>query len=95
MSILEELWRGRLAPGNQRVEEGSNFDKLQSELRQEEEKFRDSLTPDAQAAYDALCEKQTFLSNLSEQENFIVGFRLAFLLGLEAVSGDNAKFLRD
>lgn len=95
MSILEALWRGKLAPGNQRVEEGSDFDKLQRELQSDEEKFRDSLTPDMQAAYDALCEKQSFLSNLSEQENFILGFRLACLLVLEVVSGDNSKFFRD
>ena len=94
MSILEALWRGNLAPGNQRVEEGSEYDKLQSELRQEEEKFRDSLTPDAQAAYDALCEKQTFLSYMAERDSFIKGFRLAGLLALEVVSGDCSQFIQ-
>ena len=94
MSILEELWRGRLAPGNQKVEEGSDYAKYQHEFQEEEERFSNSLSPELRAAYDALCEKQSFLSNLSERDSFIKGFRLAGLLALEVVSGDYSQFIQ-
>ena len=94
MSMLEELWRGRLAPGNQKVVEGTDYAKYQHELQEEEERFSESLPQEAREAYDALCEKQTFLSYMAERDSFIKGFRLAGLLALEVVSGDCSQFIQ-
>ena len=94
MSMLEELWRGRLAPGNQKVVEGTDYAKYQHEFQEEEERFSDSLSQEAREAYDALCEKQTFLSYMAERDSFIKGFRLAGLLALEVVSGDCSQFIQ-
>lgn len=95
MSILEELWRGRLAPGSQKVEEGTDYARYQHEFQEEEARFSESLSPEARDAYDALCEKQTFLSYMTERDSFIKGFRLAGLLALEVVSGDCSQFIQN
>ena len=95
MSILEELWRGRLAPGSQKVEAGTDYARYQHEFQEEEARFSESLSPEARDAYDALCEKQTFLSYMTERDSFIKGFRLAGLLALEVVSGDCSQFIQN
>ena len=95
MSLLEELWRGRLAPGSQKVEEGTDYARYQHVFQEEEARFSESLSPEARDAYDALCEKQTFLSYMTERDSFIKGFRLAGLLALEVVSGDCSQFIQN
>ena len=95
MSLLVELWRGRLAPGSQKVEEDTDYARYQHEFQEEEARFSESLSPEARDAYDALCEKQTFLSYMTERDSFIKGFRLAGLLALEVVSGDCSQFIQN
>ena len=86
MFILNELWNDGIDPSTRFMRKGSRYPKLTTRLSQEEEKFCHELSDDGKKAYEAYCETQSEMADITESDSFIKGFRLGAMLILDVVS---------
>ena len=86
MFILDKLWSNGIDPSARFVRKGSPHAKLCEQLSQEEEKFLVELSAAGREAYEASCKTHCELTEATEMDSFIKGFRLGAKLILDVVS---------
>lgn len=86
MNILDALWGGTIRPRERSMEYGGEYYKLYRSKRAKRDRFLSMLTPEAKEAYDAFCETDVELTEISDKDLFIKGFRLGVQFFLAAVS---------
>lgn len=94
MYILHELWRGNLSLSDRDVPKGSRYARALAKATEQETAFCDLLSPEQRKEYNTLCNHQTELLTLSEEDSFIMGFRLGAKLMLD-IQGDPKAPLYD
>lgn len=85
MTILEELWGGKIRPCFRSMEYGGEYARLYRKARASRDRFLSLLTEEARAAYDAFSQADAELTEISDRDIFIKGFRLGVQLFLAAI----------
>lgn len=83
MMILEELWKGNIAPIERAVLKNSEYQKISHEAIEIMNEFNKELSAKGLAAFDEYCDKKMQLTSISEQDAFIKGVRLGAQLILD------------
>lgn len=86
MNILDDLWGGAVRPRNRSMEYGGEYHSLYKSARARQDRFLSLLSPEAKEAYDAFCKAEAELTEISDKDLFIKGYRLGVQLFLAAVS---------
>ena len=89
MKILEELWYGNVAPGEQSVDKGDRLWNLGRLILQNEEELAPLLSEKAKEVLEKLRDNQSELNDLNECEVFVCGFRLGARIMLEVLDGSD------
>ena len=87
MKILEELWYGNVTPGERTVEKGGRIWNLGRLIMRNEAELEPLLSEKAKEVMEKLRDNQAELSDISECEVFICGFRLGARIMLEVLDG--------
>lgn len=92
MYILNDLWRGNISPCEKFICSDSEYMKLFTKYVKDAEQIRKALSPEKQEKYDEIEELRLKLTDISEQDSFIVGFRLGARLILDIVGEYKRQF---
>lgn len=76
MYILKDLWYGNLAPNGRSFSPDGPYKKLLTRLLEQEEQISRELSESGQKLFDEYDKTQGDLLALSEEEVFIIGFRM-------------------
>lgn len=75
MSLLEEIWYGRLNPIDCRIRPGSDYDKLKEHVLREEERLLQQMTAEEKALLEKMWDDEAKLEDICLRETYIRGFR--------------------
>ena len=75
MSLLEELWYGRLNPIDCRIRHGSDCEELTKQVLREEEQLLQQLTEEEKELLKKMWENEAKLEDINLRETYIRGFR--------------------
>lgn len=92
MYILNDLWHGNISPCEKFICSDSEYMKLFTKYVKDAEQIRKALSPEKQEKYDEIEELRLKLTDISEQDSFIVGFRLGARLILDIVGEYKRQF---
>ena len=92
MYILNDLWQGNITPNERYIRSDSDYQKTLHELNSEIEQFINSLSPENQEYFDKLTTIQFKLNSISEEDAFIVGFRLGARMILDVINDYKGQF---
>ena len=92
MYVLDNLWRGNISPNKRFFCSDSEYKKLFSQLVDKTEQLRNELSPDNKKLCDEIESLQLKLIDISEQDTFVVGFRLGARLILDIVGNYKGQF---
>ena len=87
MSILEDLWHGRITPSQRFARRGSEYDKLAKQACVHLDRVWEELSEEGRQNYDKFTYLDSAMAYISECDCFVQGFRLGAKLILE-VLGD-------
>ena len=90
VKILEELWYGNIITQDRYIPPNSQISKLISLVARNEEKLVSLLSDEAKTEFEKMKDNQSELSDLSEREMFISGFKLGARIMLEVMDETNA-----
>ena len=93
MSILEDLYRGKIIPSEKFIKKGSEYQKLNSQLLEYSEELSHLIDDNQRAIYRKINECNCRLNDIEDVESIIRGFRLGVQLMLEAVNYENENFI--
>ena len=85
MSILEELWYGRINPSQRMQPDDKSAAELTEQIVEKEDELAALLSDEAKEILDQMRDKQLDLSTSNEREAFISGFRLGARIMLEVM----------
>ena len=85
MSILEELWYGRINPSQRTQPDDKSASELTEQIVEKEDDLAPLLSHEAKEILDQMREKQLDLSTSNERKAFISGFRLGARIMLEVM----------
>ena len=85
MSILEELWYGRINPSQQKQPDGTAASELTEQIVEKEDELAALLSDEAKEILNQMRDKQLDLSTSNERKAFISGFRLGARIMLEVM----------
>ena len=85
MSVLEDLWYGKLRPYENRVRPGTETEREREKLIKQEEALSARLNPEEKALLDALLDQEASLNDLESMDQFITGFRLGATLMVDVL----------
>ena len=86
VSILDDLWSGKIRPNENFAPNTSEYRELCKKISEETEYFRSVLSADDKKRYNELEELNDMLAEILDTEAFKVGFRLAAMLFSEVYS---------
>lgn len=92
MRILEELWYGNITPNAREFVRGTEFDEACQMLCKKEEKLNALLAEKEQEIFKKYQACQSEITQISECETFISGFRLGAKIMLEVLSESESTF---
>ena len=92
MRILEELWYGNITPNAREFVRGTVFDEACQMLCKNEEKLNALLAEKEQEIFRNYQACQSEITQISECETFISGFRLGARIILEVLSENESTF---
>ena len=87
MSILTELYLGNINPRTLKIND-SNFEKLLELISESENKLISQLTEEQKILFEKIRDCDCEISDITEREIFIQGFKLGARLMLEVLSDD-------
>ena len=85
MSILEELWYGRINPSQRTQPDDKSASELTEQIVEKEDELAALLSDETKEIMDQMRDKQLDLSTLNERKAFISGFRLGARIMLEVM----------
>ena len=85
MSILEELWYGRINPSQRAQPDDKSASELTEQIVEKEDELAPLLSDEAKEILDQMRDKQLDLSTSNERKAFISGFRLGARIMLEVM----------
>ena len=85
MSVLEDLWDGKICPYENRVRPGTEVEKEREKLIKQEEALSARLNPEEKALLEALLDREGTLNDLESMDQFITGFRLGATLMVDVL----------
>ena len=85
MSILEELWYGRINPSQRMQPDDKSASELTEQIVEKEDELAALLSDEANEILEQMREKQLDLSTSNERKAFISGFRLGARMMLEVM----------
>ena len=85
MSILEELWYGRINPSQRTQPDDKLASELTDQIVEKEDELAPLLSDEANEILEQMREKQFDLSTANERKAFISGFRLGARIMLEVM----------
>ena len=85
MSILEELWYGRINPSQRTQQDEKSAFELTEQIVEKEDELAPLLSDEAKEILDQMREKQLDLSVANEKKAFISGFCLGARTMLEVM----------
>lgn len=88
MRILEDLYCGRIAPHEHRVEPKSEYEKLLQHIIRHEDDLKSTFTEQQKETFEKYKEYRADLESLTEVEAFISGFKLAARIMMEVTQSD-------
>ena len=88
MSILEDLYCGRIAPHEHRIEPESEYEKLLQYMIRHEDDLKSTLTEQQKETFEKYKECKADVESLTEVEAFISGFKLATHIMMEVVKSE-------
>ena len=88
MRILEDLYYGRIAPHEHRIEPESEYEKLLQHIIRHEDDLKSTLTDQQKETFEKYKEYRADVESLTEVEAFISGFKLATRIMMEVTQSD-------
>lgn len=88
MRILEDLYCGRIAPHEHRIEPESEYEKLLQYIIRNEDDLKSTFTEQQKETFEKYKEYRADLESLTEVEAFISGFKLAARIMMEVTQSD-------
>ena len=92
MRILEEFWYGNLHPSEKKFRRQTEFDKILKLLVRHEEKLMESLNESEKETFEKYRECYGELSDISNCEIFINGFKLGAKFIIECYNNHDGVF---
>ena len=92
MYVLNNLWQGNISPNERYICSNTEYQRLFHKFCKESEVFTKDLPPEKQSHYEELQNLQLKLFDISEQDTFIVGFRLGAQIVLDIVGDYKRQF---
>lgn len=75
MSILEDIWYGKLNPINCRVRPGSDCEELKKYVLQDQERLLQAMPAEEKALLEKIWENEAEMEDINLRETYIRGFR--------------------
>jgi len=91
MTVLENLWYGNVSPSVRSLTRGSEVKKQLEALNTNEQIFTAELSVKGQQAFDEYDKLSASISEQSECDAFVKGFRLGARLMLEVLSDEKTQ----
>ena len=88
MRILEDLYCGRIAPHEHRIEPESEYEMLLQYIIRNEDDLKSTFTEQQKETFEKYKEYRADLESLTEVEAFISGFKLAARMMMEVTQSD-------
>ena len=88
MSILEDLYCGRIASHEHLIEPESEYENLLRCIISHEDDIKSTLTDQQKEGFEKYKDCRAEVESLTESETFISGFRLATKIMMEVVQSD-------
>ena len=85
MYLLEQLWRGNIAPSERYIRSNSEYKKASQAFYDAAEKMTEELTPEGKKYWEAVANYQSDMTMLAEEDIFIYGFRMGASMILDVV----------
>jgi len=93
MYVLKELWRGNISPTERSVRPGSEYKRVSVESCERIEHFLATLTPEGRKQWEAICDLQSDMALMGEEDAFIYGFRMGARMMMEIVGDYSGPFV--
>ena len=88
MRILEDLYCGRIAPHEHRIEPESEYEKLLQHIIRHEDDLKSNFTEQQKETFEKYKEYRADLESLTEVKAFISGFKLAAHIMMEVTQSN-------
>ena len=88
MRILEDLYCGRIAPHEHRIEPESEYEKILQYIIRNEDELKSTFTEQQKETFEKYKECRADVESLTEVEAFISGFKLATRIMMEVTQSD-------
>ena len=92
MYILNDLWSGNIMPGERYMRSNSEYKQISHKFSEELELFMKDLSSEKRKHYEILENLQLQLIEISEEDTFIVGFRMGARMMLDVISDYKGQF---
>lgn len=94
MYVLDKLWRGTLSPSEQCVNHGSEYSNLHHRAAQMGSQIFTRMSEEEKRLFQEYQELRERMSYISEEDQFINGFRMGIGLILDAIGTYESQFVR-
>ena len=92
MYLLEQLWRGNIAPSERYIRSNSEYKKASQAFCDAAEKMTEELTPEGKKYWEAVANYQSDMTMLAEEDIFIYGFRMGARMILDVIGDYKGQF---
>lgn len=82
--ILEELWHGNITPRTRQFNRGTRYDEALKMMCKNEEKLKSMLEGKEKETFEKFCECRDEVDQYTEEDIFIIGFRLGARIIIES-----------
>lgn len=86
MFFLEDFWKGRIAPGEERYRPNKEYSNPMQVMEQCEVHLHTSLKPEDWAMFQKYIQAEQAIKSLSECDNFMDGFRYGAKMMMDVLS---------
>ena len=92
MYLLEQLWRGNLAPSERYIRSDSEYKKATQAFCDATEKMEKELSPEGKKYWREVADRQSDMTMLAEEDIFIYGFRMGARMILDIIGDYKGQF---
>lgn len=92
MYILNDLWYGNITPRERYIRSGSEYQKLSDQFSSQLTAFVKELSHDHRKQYESIEDLRARLNLISEEDSFVIGFRLGARIILDIVGDYERQF---
>ena len=92
MYLLEQLWRGNIAPSERYIRSNSEYKKVSQAFCDAAEKMEKELNPEGKKYWREVADLQSDMNMLAEEDIFIYGFRMGARMILDIIGDYKGQF---